>query len=64
MIIEKCINHPDKEAQLWREAILYGEPDRCPLCFDCCQEIKKLGLPFSLYPLNEVHLRDKDNYYI
>jgi hypothetical protein len=47
---EKCYKHPDQNATSWREAFIFGEPDRVPLCSDCIlQDIKFV----TIYPLSE-----------
>ena len=55
---EKCKIHPERDAYRWRDAVSFGELPRVPLCFECCSEITKGGLPFTLYPLDEVHCSD------
>jgi hypothetical protein len=48
---EKCHFHPDRDAIRWRETMIIGEPERVPLCPECCDESRLMG--FSVYPLDE-----------
>jgi len=52
---EKCYKHPDRNAVSWREAFIFGEPDRVPLCNECILEDIKYS---TIYPLNERRMHD------
>lgn len=50
---EKCYFHPERDAMRWRKTMIIGEPERVPLCYECCVESGLMG--FSIYPLDERH---------
>ena len=47
---EKCYKHPDKVATAWREAVVFGEPDRVSLCDECILRDSKIS---TIYPSNK-----------
>jgi len=47
-----CYFHEDVEAQVWREAFVFGEPGRVLLCCECAILARNFGL--SLYALNHI----------
>lgn len=55
---EKCYFHRDRDAQVWREPFIFGEPSRVPLCSECAKE--EPNALVSLYPLNEFHIEEGD----
>ncbi len=47
---EKCYFHKDIDAIRWREGYIMGEPERVPLCRECCR--KNLNDICKLHELN------------
>ena len=55
---EKCYNHRLRDAIRWRHTVIFGEPDRVPLCYDCVVNEKLLHQDMITYPLNDRELYD------
>jgi hypothetical protein len=45
---EHCYKHSDRIAVVWREAFIFGEPDRVCLCAECALQDLKFSI---IYPL-------------
>jgi len=60
LLVENCHKHPDRVACCWREALVLGESDRVPLCLECAQYYRSLGI-IHIYPLNE-RIMQNDKY--